>query len=185
VLLHVVDATVSDPPATYDAVREELELYNPALAAKPELVALNKIDRPDVRERLTELLARFHREHPELKVVPVSALTTQGVEELIGALAEALAALPTEPPRPAEQMKVYRLTPTADEGWTIEREGNDYRVRGKRVERIVAMTDLTNPDAVDMLQGTLKRMGVLQALEAAGVGSGDTVHFGNVELEWE
>jgi Obg family GTPase CgtA-like protein len=53
------------------------------------------------------------------------------------------------------------------------------------VERIVAMTDLTNPDAVEMLQGTLKRMGVLQALEAAGCGSGDAVRFGNVELEWE
>jgi GTPase len=82
-------------------------------------------------------------------------------------------------------MKVYRLAPTVDEGWTIEPEGNEYRVRGKRVERIVAMTDLTNPDAVEMLQGTLKRMGVLQALEATGVASGDTVHFGNVELEWE
>src|SRR5919205_79193 len=73
VLLHVVDATVSDPVATYEAVREELELYNPALAAKPELVALNKIDRPDVRERLPTLLERFKREHPELRVVPVSA----------------------------------------------------------------------------------------------------------------
>jgi len=185
VLLHVVDATVSDPPATYEAVREELELYNPALAAKPELVALNKIDRPDVRDRLPDLLTRFRREHPDLRIVPVSALTTQGVDDLIGALAETLASLPKEPPHPTDEMKVYRLRPTADESWTIEQDGDIYRVRGKRVERIVAMTDLTNPDAVDMLQGTLKRMGVLQALEAAGVGSGDTVRFGNVELEWE
>ena len=68
---------------------------------------------------------------------------------------------------------------------SIEREREGYRVRGKRVERIVAMTDLTNPDAVEMLQGTLKRMGVLQALEAAGCGSATHVRFGNVELEWE
>jgi len=186
ILLHVVDATVSDPPATYEAVREELELYNPALAAKPELVALNKIDRADVREKVPVLLRRFQQEYPQLRVVAVSALTTQGVDELIDVLAETLAALPKELPRPAETMKVYRLAPTmTDEGWTIDREGEAYRVRGKRVERVVAMTDLTNPDAVDMLQGTLKRMGVLQALEAAGVGSGDTVRFGNVELEWE
>src|SRR5215207_9323402 len=96
VLLHVVDATVSDPVATYEAVREELELYNPALAAKPELVALNKIDRSDVRERLPELVGRFRREHPDLRVVPVSALTTQGVPELIALLADTLAALPKE-----------------------------------------------------------------------------------------
>jgi GTP-binding protein len=184
VLLHVVDATVSDPVATYEAVREELELYNPALAAKPELAALNKIDRPDVRERLPLLLERFKREYPDLTLTPVSAITTQGVDALADTLIAALAALPKEPPRPAQSMKVYRLAPT-DEGWTIDREDEAYRVRGKRVERIVAMTDLTNPDAVDMLQGTLKRMGVLQALEAAGCGSGDNVRFGNVELEWE
>jgi GTPase len=185
VLLHVVDATVSDPVATYEAVREELELYNPALAAKPELVALNKIDRPDVRDRLQDVLTRFKGAFPDRSVTPVSALTTQGVSELVTAITETLATLPKEPPRPAQEMKVYRLPPTQDEGWTIENEGDAYRVRGKRVERVVAMTDLTNPDAVDMLQGTLKRLGVLQALEAAGVGSGDTVRFGNVELEWE
>ena len=184
VLLHVVDATVSDPVATYEAVREELELYNPALAAKPELVALNKIDRPDVRGRVPELLARFKEAWPELNVVAVSALTTRGVDQLVARLADTLAALPKELPSPSQTMKVYRMPPT-DEGWTIDVESDGYRVRGKRVERVVAMTDLTNPDAVEMLQGTLKRMGVLQALEAAGVGSGDTVHFGNVELEWE
>jgi GTP-binding protein len=184
VLLHVVDATVSDPVATYEAVREELELYNPALAAKPELVALNKIDRPDVRERVPLILARFKQAWPDLKVSALSALTTQGVPELTRLLAETLAALPMAPARPTDTMKVYRLRPE-DEGWVIDTEPDGYRVRGKRVERVVAMTDLTNPDAVEMLQGTLKRMGVLQALEAAGCGSGDTVRFGNVELEWE
>jgi GTP-binding protein len=184
VLLHVVDASVSDPVATYESVREELELYNPALAAKPELVALNKIDRPDVRGKVPELLARFKQAWPELRVVAVSALTTQGVDSLVGLMIDTLAALPKELPSPSETMKVYRMAPR-DEGWTIDVESDGYRVHGKRVERIVAMTDLTNPDSVEMLQGTLKRLGVLQALEAAGVGSGDTVHFGNVELEWE
>jgi GTP-binding protein len=186
ILLHVVDASVSDPPATYEAVREELELYNPALAAKPELVALNKIDRPDVRERLPLLMERFRQDQPQLRVIPVSAMTTHGLGELTEALAAMLATLPSDLPEPAETMKVYRLPQRRpDEGWTIEREDEAYRVLGKRVERIVAMTDLTNPDAVEMLQGTLKRMGVLQALEAAGAGSGDNVRFGNVELEWE
>jgi GTPase len=119
--------------------------------------------------------------------VAVSAMTTRGVPELIGVLIETLAALPKEAPRPIETMKVYRLSPL-DEGWAIETEDLDeriFRVRGRRIERIVAMTDLTNPDAVEMLQGTLKRMGILAALEAEGVTSGDTVRFGNVELEWE
>src|SRR5262249_18867621 len=134
ILLHVVDATVSDPVATYEAVREELELYNPALAAKPELVALNKIDRPDVRERVPLMLARFKQEGPDLKVVAVSAMPTQGVPELTRLLAETLAALPMEPAKPTDTMKVYRLRPE-DEGWVIDPELDGYRVRGKRVER--------------------------------------------------
>ena len=142
-----------------------------------------KVLRPDMAWT-SGMLARFKQAFPELPVTAVSALTTQGVDDLVTRMADTLAALPKELPRPSETMKVYRMAPT-DEGWTVDVEGDGYRVRGKRVERIVAMTDLTNPDAVEMLQGTLKRMGVLQALEAAGVGSGDTVHFGNVELEWE
>src|SRR4051812_7819710 len=180
VLLHVVDATVSDPVATYEAVREELELYNPALAAKPELVALNKIDRPDVRERIPLLLDRFKQEWPDIPVAAVSAMTTQGVDGLLALMIETLAALPQAPlSTAAEMMKVYRLKPT-EEGWVVDTEADGYRVRGKRVERIVAMTDLTNPDSVEMLQSTLKRMGILSALEAAGCGSGDNVRFGNV-----
>jgi len=184
VLLHVVDASVSDPVAMYESVREELELYNPDLAAKPELVALNKIDRPDVRDRVPELLKRFTQAWPEMKIAAVSAMTTQGIDVLMGLMADTLAALPSDLPGPSETMKVYRMAPR-DEGWTLDVESDGYRVRGKRIERIVAMTDLTNPDAVEMLQSTFKRMGVLQALEAAGVTSGDTVPFGNVELEWE
>jgi GTP-binding protein len=185
VLLHVVDAGQEDPLQSYRDVRQELELYNPALAAKPELVALNKIDLPTVRERVPELVAAFARGEPDVRVVPVSALSERGLPELLGALVETLAALPAEPPPPADSMKVYRLTPEQEDVWTVERQGDDLRVRGKRVERIVAMTDLQNPDAVDMLQRTLGKLGVLEALERAGVKSGDTVHIGAAELEWE
>ena len=184
ILLHVVDAAGPDPVTAYREVRRELELYNPALAAKPELVALNKIDLPAVRERLEESLNAFRDAESDRRVIPVSAMTTQGIAELKEALAETLAGLPAEPPVTPAEMKVYRLAPE-DEGWTVERDGEDFRVRGKRVERVVAMTDLQNPDAVDMLQRTLGKLGVLEALERAGVGSGDTVHIGPAELEWE
>ena len=84
VLLHVVDATVSDPLATYEAVREELELYNPALAAKPELVALNKIDRPDVRERLPLLWSASGRTSRSFEGDRRLGADDPGPEELTG-----------------------------------------------------------------------------------------------------
>jgi GTPase len=186
VLLHVVDASGDDPVQAYHDVRQELELYNPALAAKPELVALNKVDLPEVRDRIDELLGQFRDAVPDRRVLSVSAHSTRGVPELVAALAETLAALPEDPPAEGADgsLKVYRLKPE-EEGWTVEREGDDFRVRGKRVERIVAMTDMTNPDAVEMLQRTLGKLGVFRALEEAGVQSGNTVHVGQAELEWE
>jgi len=57
-------------------------------------------------------------------------------------------------------------------------------VRGKRVERVVNMTDLENEESMNRLQTTLEKMGVTQALEEAGVQVGDTVRFGKVELLW-
>ena len=183
-LLHVLDAGGPQPFEVYKQVRQELELYNPDLATKPELVALNKIDVPTARDRLGRLKDRFAREKPDLLVMPVSALTGQGVSELVNALAEILTRLPPQAPPTTDQMRVYRLAPE-DEGWTVEHEGDEFRVRGKRVERIVAMTDLANPEAVDMLQRTLGKLGVFEALERVGVKAGDTVHIGDAELEWE
>ena len=184
VLLHVVDASSDDPIEAYLSVREELELYNPALASKREVIALNKIDRPNVRERLPELMADLRQAAPGNDVLAVSAITLQGVDGLAGTLSDTLTSLPPEPAKSADTMKVYRLREN-DDAWTIEREGADFRVRGKRVERMVAMTDMTNSEAVELLQKQLARLGVIKALAAAGADSGHTVRFGTTELEWE
>lgn len=184
VLLHVVDASHAGPLQAYRDVRLELELYNPALAEKPEVVALNKIDIPAVRGRVDDLVAQFERVVPTVPVHPVSALSGRGIKELVETLASVLAKLPSEPEPPPESKKVYRLGPS-DAEWAVERTDSGFTVRGKRVERIVAMTDLENPEAVEMLQRTLGRLGIFQALERAGVQSGDTVRIGGSELEWE
>jgi GTP-binding protein len=80
---------------------------------------------------------------------------------------------------------VYRLAPEEDEGFQVEAAADGvYRVRGKRVERVVAMTDLGSEEGVDYLQKQLDRLGVFEALERAGVQVGDTVHIGEWETEW-
>ncbi|MFN8523241.1 MAG: GTPase ObgE [Chloroflexota bacterium] len=184
VLLHVLDASQPNPAQAYRDVRMELELYNPALAEKPEVVALNKIDEPGARDQVDQLAAELSSVAVGRRVVAVSALTGQGMEGLVEVLFQTLAELPKPDPTATEQKKVYRLEPL-DEGFSIDQRDGAYHVRGRRVERAVAMTDLTNPDAVDLLQRTLDRLGVLSALTAAGCGSGDTVFIGGTELEWE
>jgi GTP-binding protein len=80
---------------------------------------------------------------------------------------------------------VYRLAPDQEDGFHVEiEEPGLYRVRGKRVERMVAMTDLASEEGTTYLQKQLERLGVFEALERAGVEVGDTVTIGQWETEW-
>jgi GTP-binding protein len=183
ILVHVVDASRPDAVDAYLTVRGELEAYKPEVAAKPEIVAANKLDLPGAREGLAALKAAL----PERVVAGISTVTNEGIPALVEAVAEALAALPKPPEeetRPGS-FRVYRLAPEEDEGFTVERDADGVvLVRGRRVERMVAMTDLESEEGVDHLQKQLGRLGVLDALEKAGVQVGDTVKIGAWELEW-
>jgi GTP-binding protein len=182
ILVHVVDASRPDAVEAYKTVRHELEAYKPEVAAKPELVAANKLDLPGARDGLEVL----RRALPDRQVLGVSTVTNEGIEALLHAVATELAKLPPPaPPDATGDVRIYRLAPEADEGFSVEAaEPGVYRVRGKRVERLVAMTDLDSDEGTDHLQKQLERLGVFEALERAGVQVGDTVSIGEWETEW-
>jgi GTP-binding protein len=98
-------------------------------------------------------------------------------------LSAMVAAVPQETPMAADTMKVYRFAPE-EERWTVVKEADGARIVGRRIERLAAMTDMDNPEAVEHFERQLTRMGIIQALERAGVGAGDTVRIGNQEMEW-
>jgi GTP-binding protein len=180
ILVHVVDVSRPDAVDAYNVVRQELEAYDPDLVEKPEIVAGNKIDLPGAREGLERLREALR----DRQVIGTSTVTNEGVPRLIEAVAERLRQLP-----PAEEappgVRVYRLAPEEDDSFQVEAVGGGvYRVHGRRVDRLVAMTDLDSEEGTDHLQKQLERMGVFEALERAGVQVGDTVQIGNWETEW-
>jgi GTPase len=182
VLVHVVDASRVDALAAYRTVRAELEAYKPEVAAKPEIVVANKLDLPTARAGFEQLRQAL----PERRVVGISTITNEGIEELLQTVASVVAGLPKPAePDPALRVRVYRMAPEEEEGFTVESAGAGmYRVRGKRVERLVAMTDLDSEEGTDHLQKQLERLGVFEALERAGVQVGDTVSIGEWQTEW-
>jgi GTPase len=181
ILVHVVDASRPDPVDAYHIVRHELEAYKREVADKPEIVVGNKLDLPGAREGVERLRqALLDRE-----VIGISTITNEGIPALLTAVARRLAELPAEPAQ-SGGVRVYSLAPEEQEGFQVEAVAGDvYRVRGKRVERLVAMTDLGSEEGVDYLQKQLDRLGVFEALERAGVQVGDTVHIGAWETEWD
>src|SRR5262249_47205896 len=112
---------------------------------------------------------------PERIVIGTSTITNEGIDTLLDAVAQLLRQQP-KPPEADAGVRVYRMASAEEDGFTVEAAGEGvYRVQGKRVERLVAMTDLASEEGTDYLQKQLERLGVFEALERAGVQVGDTV----------
>jgi len=180
-LVHLLDGGAPDPLGDFEAINRELELASPKLARKPQLVALNKMDLPEARAVWPAVSQEVSaRGYP---VVAISAITHQGVSDLIGQVATLVAELPEPEPEP-DEVKVFRPAET-DSGFVVSRDSDGaWVVTGPRVERLMAITRWEEHEAVQHLQRQLRALGVHEALEKAGVDFGDTVRIGDAELEW-
>ncbi|MBV9227762.1 MAG: Obg family GTPase CgtA, partial [Chloroflexi bacterium] len=119
----------------------------------------------------------------------ISAVAQQGTGELMQYAARRLQEIQQEEAeraaaQPVADMEGPVLRPQADDAFTVAKERGIYVVRGKRVERLVNMTNQESEEGMDRLQVMLEKMWVTKALEEAGVKVGDTVRFGKVELYW-
>src|SRR3954470_5760448 len=183
VLLHVVDGAARDPSWDHEVIREELRAHDPALLEKPLLVVFNKLDLAGAGEAWPAFRDACARD--EISAIEISAETGQGIDELRTRLAEMLpSAVGLDAPQEAAGVVVHRLEAAGD-GYTVEREGEAFRVRGKRIERIALQTDFENEESAERFQRDLARHGIDSALRRAGIRTGDTVRIGPVELEWE
>jgi GTP-binding protein len=190
VLVLLLDLAAWDrTPAEQERVLlDELGRYRPELLERPRLVVGSKLD-----VAVPEALAWFREVHPEhtegdeyggpapTPGCLVSAAVRQGLDRFQGLVGELVDAARQAEPDP-ESWVVLR---PASEGFAVVRDDDGlFRVTGRSAERVVAMADLTNEDALRYVQHRLRRMGVDKALARAGARSGDVVRIGPVELEW-
>jgi GTP-binding protein len=179
VLIHILDGAASDPLVDWAMINQELALYNIALEKKPQLVVLNKMDLPDAiawEPILEEEILKAG--YPFCSVSAVSGL---GLREMIYRVKQLLDEAVIPEPVMEEQV-VFR--PPEDESFSIEREGDTWRLSGQKIERIAAMTYFEFDDTLVRFQHILERMVISQALEEMGVQVGDIVIIGDQELEW-
>ncbi len=184
VLIHLLNGDSPDPVGDFDAINQELALFNPALAEKPQLVVYNKMDLPHARERWPEVAAALRARGVEAPMA-ISAVTGEGVQDMLYRVVRLLDEAPEEVTLHASPARVWRLEEDEDH-FTVERdpETEAWVVRGKKVERLARMTNWDYYDAILRFQRILDRMGVTEALVKAGVREGDTVRIGDVELVW-
>ena len=176
VLLHVVDASGCegrDPLEDFDKINHELEKYSARLARRPQLVVANKMDLPDARENFARLKDYVGQKGYDL--VPVSAATGEGLQELMWKAYEmARDYVPDEP-----EEEIGALDEGDPDAFEIIKgaEDADYEIKGKNIERLVAMTNFNNDEAQYRFQLIWKRLKIEEALVEAGVQEGDTVRI--------
>jgi GTP-binding protein len=181
VLIHLLDGTGEDPLEAFDAINAELAAFDQQLAAKPQVVAFNKMDMPDAQSLWP--LVRDELQERGYEVLAISGLAHQGTRELLYRVAQILDELPPVEQTLPSDPPVLRPD-LEDEGFDIEREPDGWRVCGALIERAAYMTRWDLYEAVNRFQKRLERMGISQALEKAGVQDGDTVYIGDAELVW-
>jgi GTP-binding protein len=182
ILIHLIDGSSASPVEDMIQVNNELSLYDSALAQKPQLVAVNKIDLPQVRARLAEIKDAFRA----VATSPffISAATREGVSELMAEAMEMVSQVAVGR-EVGERVvrKVFHPQPRVA-GPSVHKEGDTFVVDSPELERIVAKADVSNPEVCGQIRRQFARLGVNRALEKAGVKPGDKVRCGNLEWEW-
>jgi GTP-binding protein len=180
VLIHLLDGLSEDPFLDFVQINSELALFDPNLRAKPQVIALNKIDIPEVKERWPVIQSQLLK--AGYQAYAISAATGENVRNVLYRAVQILTELP---PREAEEaLPVYRLD-TDPKDFKIGRSPKGWIVQGAAIERAASMTYWEYDDSIRRFQRILESLGVDEALRKKGIQNGETVIIGDYELEWQ
>jgi GTP-binding protein len=182
-LVHLVSGDSPDPLGDYEAINQELTLFNPDLAERPQLVVLNKMDLPNAREQWPAFEAAIRSQ--DRPVLAISAATGENVQQLLYDVQTMLDALPIEEEDELVDEAEMMAAPVDEKAFEIEQvDEGEWRVRGIAIERAAQMTNWDYYEASMRFQRILRALGITDALRDAGIQDGDTVQIGDIELVW-
>lgn len=185
VIIHIVDAASTegrDPIADIKAINAELEAYNPDLLKRPQVIAANKIDAiydDGTGTNPVELIKNAFE--PEgIKVYPISAVTGQGVKELLYAVRELLDNFPDDVVIFEKEFDINELLDNSDDNYNVYVDENGiFIVEGERIDKMLGYTNLESEKGFNFFQKFMKSSGAIDRLEELGIEEGDTVRVGD------
>ena len=185
VIIHIVDAASTegrDPIADVKAINAELEAYNPDLLKRPQVIAANKIDAiyDDGSGTNPVELIKAAFEPEGIKVYPISAVTGQGVKELLYAVRELLDNFPDDVVIFEKEFDVDELLDNSDDNYNVYIDENGvFIVEGERIDKMLGYTNLESEKGFNFFQKFMKSSGAIDRLEELGIEEGDTVRVGD------
>ncbi|OGO41988.1 MAG: hypothetical protein A2137_00235 [Chloroflexi bacterium RBG_16_58_8] len=181
ILIHVISGSAESPIDDMLHVNEEIALFDPALARKTQFIALNKIDLPEVQERLPGLKRELSG--AGIKAHYISAASGQGVPGLMAEALKLLKAEAGEEKKAEIPVKVFRPQPR-EARFKVSKVGDEFVIAAPNLERLIGGAGVTPAELRWQLNYQLNRLGVNKALEKAGARTGDKVRCGELTWEW-
>ena len=189
VMIHIVDAASTegrDPIDDIYKINKELEAYNPDIAKRPQIIAANKVDCIwGDKDPVEKIKAEF--EPQGYKVFPISAVSGQGVRELLLAVKAMLDKLPQEKIVFEQEFFPEEMLIQENLPYTVERLEDDpevFVVEGPKIEKMLGYTNLDSEKGFQFFQRFLKEGGILEALEEAGIEEGNTVRMYGFDFDY-
>ena len=191
VIIHIVDAAGiegRDPVEDIYTINKELEAYNPDIAKRPQVIAANKIDAMYTDDEGNNALQAIQKEfEPKgIMVYPISAVSGQGLKELLYKVNEMLESIGEDPTVFEQEYFPEQKKGYSDEPYTVvyDEEEDEYVVEGPRIEKMLGYTNLESEKGFTFFQNFLKDTGILEELEALGIQEGDTVRMYGLSFDY-
>ncbi len=190
VIIHMVDAASvegRDPIADIHAINKELAAYSPEVAARPQVIAANKVDAiwDTEHDPVEEIRREF--EPGGIRVFPISAVSGQGLKELMYHVKGILDTMDDTPVVFEQEFFPEDLFMQENLPYTVEKSADEpdtYIVEGPRIEKMLGYTNLDSEKGFAFFQRFLKDTGILEDLEKAGIQEGDTVRMYGLTFEY-
>lgn len=191
VIIHIVDAASTegrDPIADIYAINKELKAYNPEIAARPQVIAANKIDMIFDDGSGTNPVEALKKEfEPQgIAVYPISAINGKGIRELLYHVRELLDTVDDKPVVFEQEFFPEYMISGSDEPYTVvyDEEADEYVIEGPRIEKMLGYTNFDSEKGFTFFQNFLKQNGILDELEALGIKEGDTVRMYGLSFDY-
>ncbi|MFS0822553.1 GTPase ObgE [Bacillus sp. 1P02SD] len=188
VIVHVIDMSAMegrDPYEDYCTINQELKEYNLRLTERPQIIVANKMDIPEAEENLKVFKEKLQ---DDVKIFPISAITRQGLRDLLYTIADLLETTPEFPLEVEEETSTHRVMYRHEKeevDFVISRESDgSFVITGERIEKLFKMTDFTRDESVKRFARQLRGMGIDDALREKGAKHGDIVKLLEYEFEF-
>lgn len=188
-LIHIVDAASTegrDPVEDIYAIQKELQKYSDDLTARPQIIAANKIDviPQDGEDPVARIKAEF--EPKGIKVFPVSAVSGQGLKDLLYYVSSLLSTMDDTPVIFEQEYFPETEISYSNDPFTVsyDEKAQEYVVEGPRIEKMLGYTNLESEKGFVFFQNFLKDTGILEQLEALGIREGDTVRMYGLSFDY-